>query len=51
MTKIKVTCNHCGDICEWYESWMHETSFEKLDEKWYCEECRQKFIEEWAVAR
>ena len=52
MPKVKVKCNHCSKEIEWYASWITtETGYLELDDKWYCDECRQKFVSEWAISR
>ncbi|KKN44314.1 hypothetical protein LCGC14_0694160 [marine sediment metagenome] len=42
MAKVKFQCNHCGISTYWYRSAIHELSYQKIDDKIYCDDCINK---------
>lgn len=39
MSKVRITCNHCGEYVLWYMRSMQEAGMIKIDNKIYCENC------------
>lgn len=42
MAKI-LKCNHCGKEVKHWVAYAHEVDYYKLNDKWYCGDCLQKF--------
>ncbi len=51
MSKVKIKCNHCGLIIEWYLSMIDEIGFTKVDDKLYCDTCLNRLAHVGVDAR